>query len=76
MDEAFWDEHYRSARRVWSGKPNTHLVAEIADLTSGFALDVGTGEGADAIWLTERGWQVTAVDWPAPDMLHATSFAH
>ncbi len=76
MDEAFWDEDYRSARRVWSGKPNTHLVAEIADLTSGFALDVGTGEGADAIWLAERGWQVTAVDWPAPDILHATSFAH
>ena len=76
MDEAFWDENYRSARRVWSRKPNTHLVAEIADLTPGFALDVGTGEGADAIWLAERGWQVTAVDWPAPDMLHATSFAH
>jgi len=62
MDEAFWDERYRSAPTVWSGKPHPHLVAEIANLPPGSALDVGTGEGADAIWLAERGWRVTAVD--------------
>jgi SAM-dependent methyltransferase len=62
MDEAFWDERYRSNGALWSGNPNSHLVTEAADLAPGTALDVGCGEGADAIWLAERGWRVTAVD--------------
>jgi SAM-dependent methyltransferase len=47
---------------VWSGNANPHLVTEVSDLSPGVALDVGCGEGADAIWLAEHGWQVTAVD--------------
>ncbi len=31
-------------------------------LRPGSALDVGSGEGADAIWLARQGWRVTAVD--------------
>lgn len=58
----FWDERYRSADRVWSGNPNPQLVAEIADLEPGRALDAGCGEGADAIWLASRGWAVVATD--------------
>ncbi len=61
-DEAFWDERYRSRDALWSGNPNPQLVAEAVDLVPATALDVGCGEGADAIWLSERGWQVTAVD--------------
>jgi SAM-dependent methyltransferase len=59
---AEWDARYASAERVWSGLPNTALVAEIAGLTPGRALDVGCGEGADAVWLAEHGWDVTALD--------------
>jgi SAM-dependent methyltransferase len=62
MDEAFWDERYGSSGAVWSGNPNPHLVAEAAEISPGAALDVGCGEGADAVWLAEHGWQVTAVD--------------
>jgi SAM-dependent methyltransferase len=58
----FWDERYRSARRVWSGNPNPQLVAEVASRPPGRALDVGCGEGADAIWLARRGWTVVAAD--------------
>jgi len=57
-----WDEQYRSQPTLWSGRPNPPLVAEAADLPPGTALDVGCGEGADAIWLAERGWEVTGVD--------------
>ena len=57
-----WDERYSAAERVWSGEPNGTLVAEVADLTPGRALDVGCGEGADAVWLAGRGWTVTALD--------------
>ncbi len=57
-----WDERYRSASRLWSGDPNPQLVAEVAGLQPGRALDAGCGEGADAIWLAQRGWEVVACD--------------
>ncbi len=59
--QADWDHRYRGDR-VWSGNPNGSLVAEVTDLPPGRALDVGAGEGADALWLAERGWEVTASD--------------
>jgi SAM-dependent methyltransferase len=59
---AYWDERYGSGARVWSGEPNAVLVQEVADLPPGTALDVGSGEGADALWLARRGWWVTALD--------------
>lgn len=62
LGEEFWNERYRSSERIWSGRPNRHLVAEVEGLEPGRALDVGSGEGADALWLAARGWQVTAVD--------------
>jgi SAM-dependent methyltransferase len=58
----FWDDRYASAEQIWSGNPNPRLVAEVGRLPPGDALDVGCGEGADAIWLAAAGWQVTAVD--------------
>jgi SAM-dependent methyltransferase len=60
--ESFWDERYASAPQVWSGNPNPHLVSQISGEAPGTALDVGAGEGADAIWLAEQGWTVTAID--------------
>lgn len=62
MGADFWNERYASAPAIWSGRPNPQLVAEAAALAPGRALDVGSGEGADAIWLAQRGWTVTAVD--------------
>jgi SAM-dependent methyltransferase len=59
---AEWDERYAGMAQVWSGQPNGALVAEVADLRPGRALDVGCGEGADAVWLARQGWDVTALD--------------
>jgi thioredoxin reductase/SAM-dependent methyltransferase len=59
--EADWDRRY-AGRQMWSGKPNGSLVDEISALASGRVLDVGAGEGGDALWLAEHGWNVTAND--------------
>ena len=60
--EDFWEPHYRQHGGVWSGRVNPVLAEVAGTLTPGSALDLGCGEGGDAIWLARNGWQVTAVD--------------
>jgi SAM-dependent methyltransferase len=57
-----WDERYASAEQLWSGAPNQALVDAAATRDVGRAVDVGCGEGADAVWLAQQGWGVTALD--------------
>ncbi len=56
-----WDRRY-TGNPIWSGNPNGTLVNQVTGSTPGRALDVGAGEGGDAVWLAEQGWQVTAND--------------
>lgn len=57
-----WEERYAGEGPIWSGRVNEQLAAVATGLPPGNALDLGSGEGADAIWLATRGWHVTAVD--------------
>jgi SAM-dependent methyltransferase len=60
---AEWNDRYsQSEGAIWSGRPNGRLLVEVTGLVPGLALDVGCGEGADAIWLARSGWTVTAID--------------
>ncbi len=63
MDSSAWDERYAASELVWSAGPNQFVERELADLEPGRALDLACGEGRNARWLAERGWQVTAVDF-------------
>ena len=65
MDADAWDQRYAAAERVWSVEPNVWLAQVARDLSPGRALDLACGEGRNAVWLAERGWRVTAVDFSA-----------
>lgn len=75
FEPASWDERYSGEERVWSGRPNAQLVAEVAGLTPGTALDVGCGEGGDVIWLAQQGWHVTGADFSAAGLARAARHA-
>jgi SAM-dependent methyltransferase len=63
MDSSGWDERYAGTELVWSAGPNVWVEQHAAPLRAGRALDLGAGEGRHALWLAERGWTVTAVDF-------------
>ena len=65
MGSEEWDRRYAGSELIWSAAPNRFAEAELRDLPPGRALDLGAGEGRNAIWLAGRGWQVTAVDFSA-----------
>lgn len=72
--EAHWDRRY-DGDPTWSGNPNGTLVQEVAGLPAGRALDVGAGEGGDAVWLAAQGWQVTASDISRRGLDHVAALA-
>ena len=63
MQREDWDKRYASVENLWAVKPNRFLVAEVAELEPGRALDLACGEGQNAIWLATLGWDVTGVDY-------------
>jgi SAM-dependent methyltransferase len=74
-EQSAWEERYSGPDLVWGAGPNRFLTAEAAELPPGRAIDLGTGEGRNAIWLAERGWQVTAVDFSAAGLDRAARLA-
>lgn len=80
FDQEFWEQLWSKTLREQADKvarrpPNAHLMAELAGLAPGRALDAGCGHGADTLWLAARGFQVTAVDFSAAALAHARSMA-
>jgi len=63
MNRDDWNTRYAEAELVWGSAPNRFVVAELAELTPGRALDLACGEGRNAVWLAERGWRVTGIDY-------------
>jgi SAM-dependent methyltransferase len=63
LDAREWDLRYVASELVWSAAPNQFVERELAGLPPGRALDLASGEGRNALWLADRGWEVTAVDF-------------
>ncbi len=72
--QEFWDERY-GGEPVWSGNPNPLLMRYATDLPPGTALDVGSGEGGDVLWLATRGWMVTGADISAVGLRRSAALA-
>src|ERR1700759_1728322 len=75
MDQTAWDERYAGPELVWGSGPNCVVAEELATLPPGRAIDLGTGEGRNAIWLAERGFTVTAVDFSRVGLGRAAGLA-
>ena len=73
--ENYWDRRYAEQPQMWSGRPNSTFVLVAASLDPGRALELGCGEGADAIWLAQQGWHVTAYDHSTEGLQHARAAA-
>ncbi|MCP2636267.1 NAD(P)/FAD-dependent oxidoreductase [Microbacterium sp. HD4P20] len=75
LRNAGWEERYAEKDRFWSGRVNAAVAAIVADLAPGTALDIGSGEGGDVVWLAEHGWRATGIDVSATAVRRAAEFA-
>ena len=76
MDSASWDRRYEGRELVWTAEPNRFLVAEIETLAPGRAIDLACGEGRNAIWLAEHGWQAVGADFSEVGLQKARELAN
>lgn len=65
MDRHDWDSRYRQKELLWTAEPNRFVVEVVEGLTPGTAYDLAGGHARNAVWLAERGWACTVVDWSA-----------
>ncbi|MGY1688576.1 class I SAM-dependent methyltransferase [Geodermatophilus sp. SYSU D01105] len=64
MQASDWDARY-AEQQQWSPGPNALVAELLGDVPAGAAVDLAAGEGRHALWLADRGWRVTAVDFSA-----------
>ena len=70
-----WNARYAQKELLWTAEPNRLFAAEVGGLEPGRALDVACGEGRNAVWLAERGWRVTGVDFSDVALAKAAQLA-
>ncbi|WP_413543663.1 class I SAM-dependent methyltransferase [Citricoccus nitrophenolicus] len=76
FDRAYWEDHWAAdgPQRPDAGRRlpvSPYLPAETGHLPPGSALDAGCGQGTEALWLADRGWQVTGADLSATALAEA-----
>lgn len=76
MDRQAWNDRYAQHDLVWSSEPNEFVKMHVADLDPGRALDLGCGEGRNAIWLAQKRWAVVATDFSDVAIEKAIASSH
>lgn len=74
--DTFWDDLHTSRPAAHEPRPNARLTETVTGLPPGDALDLGCGDGGDALWLAGQGWNVTAVDISAVAVERLAALAH
>jgi SAM-dependent methyltransferase len=75
VDREGWDDRYQGDDLIFTADPSRFLGPELAGVKPGRALDLGSGEGRNALWLAEQGWTVTGVDFSAVGVTKADRLA-
>jgi SAM-dependent methyltransferase len=75
MEREDWNARHGEAGLLFGADPNRFLVAEVAELPPGRALDLACGSGRNAVWLAARGWEVTGVDFSDVALAQARALA-
>ena len=70
-----WDRRYATTDLIWTAEPNRFVVEQVSPLPPTTAIDLACGEGRNAIWLAERGWAVTGVDFSRVALAKAARLA-
>jgi len=61
-DQDYWNGKYAGPASEFSHQPSRLLVDAVRGRSTGAAIDLGMGEGRNAVWLAQQGWRVTGVD--------------
>lgn len=72
---ARWDERYADADYVWDVGPNHFVERLLVEAEPGTAIDLAAGEGRNAVWLAQQGWQAIAVDFSEAGLEKARQLA-
>ncbi|HXV93953.1 MAG TPA: class I SAM-dependent methyltransferase, partial [Pseudonocardia sp.] len=75
MDAAAWDARYATTELLWTANANRWVADALTGSPPGTALDLACGEGRNAVWLAEQGWEVTGVDFSATALGKAAALA-
>ena len=70
-----WDQRYAVGEYVYGTRPNDFLTSVVDRLPMGRVLCLAEGEGRNAVFLAEQGFEVTAVDSSAVGLAKARKLA-
>ncbi|MBU6341635.1 MAG: class I SAM-dependent methyltransferase [Bacteroidetes bacterium] len=61
--QAFWDERYGQEAYAYGELPNVYFKTQLSKLPPGKLLLPAEGEGRNAVFAAQNGWEVSAFDW-------------
>lgn len=71
-----WDERFASEGFTYGSRPNVFIAAQAAAFPAGAeVVELGAGEGRNAVWLAEQGFRVTAIDYSQAGLDKTQAFA-